>query len=157
MSQDQVNSKEINELADFMETRKELKFNMLISDVPIAHRCGSAGCIGGFGAALWPNARTTSQTSFNKLVLRGILGLASDQVDALFYPQEAEIEETGFGLIFADTKAQIFYSDISRAGAIATLRRLAKTGEVEWREEEQTQQQAAAVKVISTEPFGENK
>jgi hypothetical protein len=115
-------------LAAFMETHPELPFDMALSNNP---QCGTAGCIGGFAAALWPEVQADSGTRFDRGKVSEKLGLSEQAGDTLLYPGEGTYINPRPQ--FDDlTLMQINYDDITRKGAIATLRRLALTGEVTW-------------------------
>jgi hypothetical protein len=76
------NKKAINELAGFIDLHGELKFAMERSSIP--NNCGTAGCIGGFAAALWPKIGMGNIT-FNDIKLGDKLGLSRDEIWELCY------------------------------------------------------------------------
>lgn len=131
------NTSTITALADFISSHEELPFEMRKATRPTV--CGTAGCIGGFAAALWPYEVACKGhprfLSFSTEAVAQRLGLQEDeyevsQSDVLFFPGDNDV-------LWADTWEQVDYDEITRAGAISTLRRLAATGEVVWVKEEQ--------------------
>lgn len=122
-----MNKEAINELADFIESAK-FKFDMGEPDA--APTCGTAGCIGGHAAMLWPEVRAGERYnaiekieyfSWNEKQLIKKLGLAEGQEGQLCYLGSSRMT----------------LCSITRAGAVTTLRRLAETGEVVWKREDQ--------------------
>lgn len=105
-----VNKENVLALRDLIAS-KRWKFDM--SEPYFKPECGSAGCIGGHAAALWPDVSIKGVTwSTKALCLK--LGITGEQHHDLCFPY-----------IDLDT--------ITRAHAVDTLARLAETGEVEWR------------------------
>jgi len=111
-----VNRASIDELANFIESTK-YAFDM---NEPNANpKCGSAGCIGGHAAVLWPHVSDREETknhnvfSWDEERLAIELGISDDQANELCYPGN--------------------YNSITRDMAVQTLRRLALTGEVDWK------------------------
>lgn len=112
------------ELARFVETC-ELDFDM--REPTAQTHCGSAGCILGHAAMLWPEVRFDNSdlgepsTLFrcNEALLSKKLGVGRGDVDDLCYP----------GGLFEDA-----YDRIKREHAVACLRNLAETGDVDWSE-----------------------
>lgn len=140
-----VNSANILLLADFIEQHKEQPFD-LGSPWPAGHPCGTACCIAGFGAMLWPETLPLSEAElvgqgrsiFSHLSekVAANLGLDDEQQTLLFAPGDVDnfFEEDCED---DDYYNPIQYEEITRAGAITTLHRLAETGEVIWRRDEQ--------------------
>ena len=104
----------IHQLADLLES-ETYEFNM--SD-PVANpECGSAGCIGGHAAVLWPEVRDFEDSqgfSWDDEYLGEKLGLSQHQTDHLCYPKCFRTQ------------------DVTRKMAVTVLRNLARTGEVKW-------------------------
>jgi len=106
----------INMLADYIEQHTELEFNM--AEAMADPKCGSAGCIGGFAAVLWPEVRACGSSADNRPfsfyddVLANKLGIDQRTVNDLCYPG--------------------YYQLIPREVAVAELRSLAETGQVTW-------------------------
>jgi hypothetical protein len=121
----------IFELADAILHVPMQMFDMKGTALPNA-TCGTAGCIAGHAMAIWPETykdhKVCSFDCNEDLCQR--IGITQAQADDLFYPGDDCLEYT-------DTGEMISHSDITRAGAAATLLRLAETGEVEWRKSEQ--------------------
>lgn len=109
------NRKAIGELADFIASER-YEFNMF--DGVAEPRCRSAGCIGGHAAVLWKDVRDGPGRSygFDGLILRTKLGLSYRQMRRLCYPDYVGS-----------------WRDITREVAVTTLRRLARTGKIEFR------------------------
>lgn len=127
------NTSTITALANFISSHPELPFEMREATRPT--ECGTSGCIGGFAAALWPELFTNDgfarTRGFDSDAVGAKLGLDEHEANALFFP--ADQEE-----FWRDNDEEIVdYDEITRAGAISTLRRLAATGEVVWVKEEQ--------------------
>lgn len=104
------------ELADFIET-SPYRFQMSSS---IANpQCGTAGCIGGHAACLWPEIQDTKACegpafSWLEKLFAKKLGLTQEQHDDLcYYPT-------------------CTFASIDRHAAAETLRRYARTGEIDW-------------------------
>lgn len=113
------------ELAGFLETA-EFSFDM--ADPDAAPACGSAGCIGGHAAVLWGDIRENyvagdEEFTWSEHLLRGKLGITREEHDKLCF------------LVYGEVNS---YYQVTRAGAVATLRRLAETGKVTWKLAEQT-------------------
>ncbi len=131
-----INVRNCNKLANFMEQHVEIPFLQATGTFPIARNshCGSAGCIAGFGATLWNNMfRRYDKRYFADFSgpIAKRLGLSTQQKQQLFTPQD-------YSVCFKDKNySTVYYEAITRAGAVTTLRRLAKTGEVEWYHSEQ--------------------
>lgn len=127
-----MHKENINLLATFIESHPELPFDM---GKPSPVTCGSAGCIGGFAAALWPEiVGLIKFQCWDDALLASALGIPQDDVSLLCFPAD--------NCNFADEDCEegvrtMEYEQITRRGAISTLRRLASTGEVVWKEEEQ--------------------
>lgn len=120
----------ITELADFLETAK-FHFDMNQSEASPA--CGSAGCIGGHAAVLWPEVRMScfeiddERFSWEEKLLAQKLGIENIKGIELCFLNSFVHRETDMTDL----------NRITRKGAVTTLRRLAETGEVIWKAEEQ--------------------
>lgn len=116
-------------LASFIASHPELPFDMAEALQPMS--CGTAGCIGGFAAALWPSECQTiepnGEASFDVTAVGHMLGITKPACSRLLFP----------GDIFADTGTAVRYQLITRLGACQTLTRLAATGTVQWHLHEQ--------------------
>jgi hypothetical protein len=149
---DNRNKQRILELADFLETAK-FKFDM--GSPNVYPSCGSAGCIGGHAAALWTKVRDTvaidadygdtGRYSWHQQTLADYLGISRNTADRLCYPEDERDQgddEYEHAETWTDEGALpeecVEYGKITRAGAVATLRRLAETGQVLWYLSEQT-------------------
>lgn len=122
-----MNKRNVLKLAKFIQDRehahkqhKKLRFQMADSSWPGQalrdHKCGTAGCIGGFAAVLWSDTRYGA--SFDDDLVAEKLGLSESQLLRLCYEPE-------------DSRGKdIDLEDISREGAVETLRNLAKTGKI---------------------------
>lgn len=132
-----MNKENILLLAHFIQEHPELPFNMG-STSPAS--CRTPGCIAGFACTLWPELLRTERThlgqsyvSWNLSLLEEKLGIAS--LSHLIYPGdndryfEGEADDPDY--------RAIDYDELTRSGAISTLLRLAETGEVIWKREEQ--------------------
>lgn len=120
MTTENRNVANINALADFIESHTELGFDMAKPTVP--HSCGTNGCIGGFSAALWPEIVKPHDgpvPSWNDDKLAEKLGISREDHDELCY---------GCG--------PLLYEEITRPVAVAALRRLAETGVIHFRRED---------------------
>lgn len=83
--------------------------------------CGSAGCIGGHAAVLWPHLREgeyVGGVTWDEAALAQHLGISPAEHDGLCFHGPAKDGGT------------MPLSDIDRSMAVATLRRLARTGKV---------------------------
>lgn len=100
------------ELADFIEQQPENMFDMSDWGQPW---CGTPGCIAGWAAALWPECRSISSDLPEPFLVSKRLGLGLVAAGDLFEPDVASDWE-----------------QITKAEALATLRRYAATGKVEW-------------------------
>lgn len=118
-----VNKEAILELADFIE-KSDYEFDMSVphadmSDESTHPACGSAGCIGGFAAVLWPEVRYVRTVPYfytwDRSALRAKLGLTIEQHSALCYLED---------------RPDLYYDDVHKELAVQTLRNLAETGEV---------------------------
>ena len=121
-------------LADFLES-EDFEFDML--DPRVYESCGSAGCIGGHAALLWPGVRAGHTESvgpkgvnynghsmatkfghqnytWNSEKLAEKLGLDQDAEKHLCFPRPLPLRK------------------VTREQAVRVLRHLALTGKVEW-------------------------
>lgn len=115
-----VNKVNVLQLAEFVE-RGDYIFNM---DEPTATpSCGTAGCIGGHAAVLWadvakPAYGDVTEITFHEVALAEKLGLDDGQLERLCFEPEDECERS------------VPYESVTREVAVATLKRLAETGEL---------------------------
>jgi hypothetical protein len=126
------------ELALFMSRHKELNFDMGRASIPKS--CGTPGCIGGFAGALWPEIVDPEMSdnwnpAWHDSLLAEKLSITFHQVQKLCYPADQLMTWDDWGVSRAPS--YVCYGMVTRKGAIATLRRLAKTGEVKWLQSEQ--------------------
>ena len=119
-----MNKKRILAVADAIEAH-DAQFNMASIGRPdiastAGTECGTPGCIVGFTRALWPR---TASNSYE--FAADTLGLDDPIAVGLFAP---EPEDTGFfyGADYSDPEF------ISAPHAVACLRNLVETGEVDW-------------------------
>lgn len=113
-----VNRAACNELADFIASEK-WGFDMRTGFVRPA--CGSAGCIGGHAAALWPEI-ARDQEYHN----------GESYFDFTKLQQKLDIDyDTGFKLCYASPGGPALH-EVTRAMAVSTLRHLGETGEVDF-------------------------
>ena len=124
-----TNTAAILALADFIERHTELPFDMASGKSP--HSCGTAGCIGGFAAVLWPKLWRWDSVEFDDAMLCERLGVGEGSRLSLLFPGDSGDYN------FHDSDEPIRYSRITRLGAAATLRHLAATGQVRWLKSEQ--------------------
>lgn len=118
-----MNREAILELADFIE-RAEYEFRMSSAIVDL--NCGSAGCIGGHAAVLWPD----------EIACDLILGSRSFIPSSLAAKLDMPFRD--FWALCYGAPGVSAMSDITREMAIAALRRLADTGVVEFRLEDRS-------------------
>lgn len=139
-----MNTQAILQLADFIAAERELPFDMNDTRIPRpdveieqTRFCGTPGCIAGFACVLWPEIIMKDETLLPHLpwdtkAFKNQLGITLNVYNALCYPgwnNETYADEVDDN--------HIAYDNLTRAGAVATLRRLAQTGAVEWRLGEQ--------------------
>jgi hypothetical protein len=115
----------LNELADFVE-RADYGFDM--ADGMVRTGCGTAGCIAGHAAVLWPDVREDGWAKADGFTweddrLCEKLGLTKDQHEDLFF----DVPGCADGVHYVD-----------RAMAIAAVRRFAATGEIRFDDTERT-------------------
>ena len=113
-----MNVKRLHKLADFME-KAEYGFNM--SDPDADPKCGTAGCIAGHAAVLWPSLREYHEDESNFTWSNERLTAFLD----ISYEQHEELCFISSGLVLL--------GEVTRSVAVAAVRRLADTGEVEFR------------------------
>lgn len=134
-----VNAQRILELADYIEAEKHgFTMETWIEKQPMPEgACGTAACIAGHAALKWPEfLGEENQQSVRRTELSRFLALTAVQAESLFLPEDfydsSCYDDERVFCCFADTGEPILYSDLTRAGATATLRRLAASGRVEW-------------------------
>lgn len=114
------NTKNINRLADFIESEK-YDFDMCEGEAE--PKCGSAGCIGGQAAVLWPDIRDGGSLIFtwDCSLLADKLGISRrDESDLCHLPTDARGEK-------------LELHQVTRKAAVECLRNLAKTGRVRFK------------------------
>lgn len=116
-----VNVANILALADFLES---VLFPFDMAKIHNPASCGSAGCIGGHAAALWPDV-ASNYSSWDESKLADKLGIDDDTEEALCYLAPGSM----WG---SDPNYVVPYDDVTREDAVAVLRNLAKTGKVDW-------------------------
>ncbi|MCH7718717.1 MAG: hypothetical protein IIB21_04540, partial [Chloroflexi bacterium] len=81
-----MNNTNILELADFMEDQTDFQFDMIKSNVA---SCSTAGCVGGFAAAYWPEligvALYSGEPHCDLTAVKKKLELSSIEADILFH------------------------------------------------------------------------
>ena len=114
-----MNTKRLHKLADFIE-KADYGFNM--SSPEADPECGTAGCIAGHAAVLWPSVREhhfgLPGFSWDGDKLTPFLGISDDQHEDLFFGPAAD---------------GILLGDITRSMAVAAVRRFADTGKIEFK------------------------
>lgn len=117
-------------LADVIE-RGDYEFDMGSPHLPrhldARIGCVTPGCIAGTAAVVFP-AIVKEFDSWNTSSLINTLGLYYYHYSELVYPD---------GKSFHDTGKRILYYQLTRQGAVATLRRFASTTQVKWLQREQ--------------------
>lgn len=123
-----VNKENVLALRDFIAS-EEFGFDM---DRGLARpSCGTAGCIGGHAAILWPEVRASVGTlsdafAWYETDLAEMLGVTLNTEHQLCYPSWHRT--AGFTLdAYPD-----HWRSVSRADAVRVLTKLAETGEVDW-------------------------
>lgn len=105
-----MNKKNVLALADFIEQHKELPFDMQLPTVP--NSCGTAGCVGGFAGAFWPDVED-DDGCFRTERLARHLDVDRTEVWMFCYQWPEDIDD-------------------SRDGAVSSLRHSANVGKLEW-------------------------
>lgn len=148
------NKERLLQLADFIEAEgkkpRETRAHFNMGIVRKVKPCGTAACIAGFATLLWPEfamrlggeqIKGETNYSFNGEInyyfncdtLPAWLEMDEQEVDLLFYPGDVrDREESAAGDYYL-----LDYDDISRTGAVTTIRRFAETGEIAWHAGEQ--------------------
>lgn len=124
-----MNEINLHQLANFIEKSDNLPFKMSSTDIAT---CDTAGCIGGFAGVLWPETqyketRGSSLRGWDAAAIREKLGLTEHQFRGLCYPGGAGRTDCRFT---PPGSHDPVYPKITRPIAVATIRHLAKTGEV---------------------------
>lgn len=123
-----MNKDAINRLANFLEGGN---YGFDMGDAYARPHCGTAGCIGGHAAVLWPEIQIKTGDpeeddaggfTWDEHKLAEKLGITYEMQDELCYPVKQPWPTN--------------YGQVTRAGAVAALRRLAETGKVEFLKEE---------------------
>ena len=124
-----MNEDAIRELIDFMK-KCRYGFNMRTSEnrIDMKNRCGTAGCIAGHAALLWPEMRVDfSSPDGTMLMFVCRYGLLEDKL---------QISKEKFYRLIDPTETRDGVSsrsyDINKYWAIRTLEHLLNTGEVAW-------------------------
>lgn len=122
------NRKNILLLAEFLNARGKRLFDM-DNWYPGAAgtECNTAACVGGSACILWPSVNenkeyTRLDTDIKRLARK--LGISPAQAAQLCYPDSW------------DGGAPLDYTKVTLKNAVATLKRLAKTGKVSYRKSE---------------------
>ena len=115
-----LNTKAINDLADFIE---KAKYEFDMGDAFARPECGSAGCIGGHAAMKWPSVRgalssNSASFRFDDDALAKRLGVSDETLHDLCYG------------VPTPSGNLVYLRDITRRAAVDALRHLAKTGTV---------------------------
>lgn len=124
-----MNENAISELIDFME-KCEYKFDMTTSKNHIDPRnqCGTAGCIAGHAALLWPEIRAKFSPSDGNII----------QFICHFPLLEEKLQISGdkFARLINPTRSRdgisCMHDDINKDWAIRTMKHLLATGKVDW-------------------------
>ena len=111
-----MNAKAIEELADFIEKTKNFDMNDWVCNPD----CGTAGCVFGHAALLWPDVRDKRQTSWEDDSLRFKLEISCDDFESIGFPSVSD--------------GDVGYRSVTKEHAVVMLRNFAETGTVEWPE-----------------------
>lgn len=112
-----VNVTNVLALRDFIRDSK-LRFDM--TEGSANPECGTAGCIGGHAAVLWPDIRVDDGDgtfTWKEVAFASKLGISDDEQTELCF-----MWDTTYG-----------FSDVTKPAALAVLELLAKAGKVKWR------------------------
>jgi hypothetical protein len=121
------NVEKLMELVAFMEMSRNLTFAMDDTHCDAKDGCGSAGCIAGFAATLWPEAQVPQTWKgdyvygWDEKALRDILGMTKEDTDKLFWASNS-------------SNTYNIYDHLTKDEAIEVVRTFAETGEVVWPE-----------------------
>lgn len=119
----------VRDLNTLIEAIEDGRFEFDMSTMSVAQHCGTAGCIAGTAAGLWEDCRARNMYSARGVQER--FHWTPNQYMSICRPLFK-------GLQFVDIQREIYtYHSITRAGAVATLRRFRDTGIIEWRRAEQ--------------------
>lgn len=145
-----MNKEALTQLADFLESEK-YKFDMSTQEGKPA--CGTAGCIIGHAAFLWPQfayEREAKAFDHNKREYYTFLtvspkveemlkhlDLPKEDAERLFCIADNSDEYSDEEYRWQEDGETIYYAEITRKGAVATLRRFIDTGEILWFKGEQ--------------------
>lgn len=124
-----MNKDAIRELTDFMKKcRYEFDMYTSANRIDMKNRCGTAGCIAGHAALLWPKMRNNVLIQDSYITLftcrYGKLEKLFDMPKDKFYRLIAPIR--------SKDGVSCMYDYISKDWAIRTLEHLLNTGEVNW-------------------------
>lgn len=139
----------INRLADFLSSKK---YEFAMCDSRATPKCGSAGCIGGHAAVLWPDIRTETfvgwvedktgkeftgeSFGWKRLLLQKKLGISENAHEELCYMTGVDGEDVSIGYTNTDEESPDRdgpkFSEITHLDAAKCLRILAETGKVDW-------------------------
>lgn len=124
-----MNKDAIRRLTGFMK-KCRYEFNMCTSEnhIDMKNRCGTAGCIAGHAALLWPEMRNyfspwdenIAQFTCRYAKLEKLFDMPKDKFYRLIDPTRSK---DGVSCV---------HDDISKDWAIRTLEHLLNTGEVNW-------------------------
>ncbi len=118
-----MRKRRIQELAKFIESGK-YSFNMSVAEAD--PECGTAGCIGGHAAVIWPEVRDVGSGlpwpsfTFDGPKLAEFLDISEPDLNDICFNVPASSSRV----------AQISYEEVTSSMAAATLRRFAETGRV---------------------------
>lgn len=119
-----MNREAIRQLADFIEEGR-YRFAM---ECPDAHpTCGTAGCIGGHAAVLWPIVRDPFFSS------RGSYTFSVSLLAKKLWVTDGEVELLCFAVPKPDGLWHTDLMDVTREQAVATLREWADTSRIVFR------------------------
>jgi len=116
------NKEALYKVAEAIENHPR-QFDMGMTTIPDSRYCGTAGCIAGFAAMLYPEAvrdkeGNKTDTTFDELELCEILGMTLEETTNLFWD------------IKNKNGRKIVYDSVTPSIAAATVRRFAETGEI---------------------------
>lgn len=125
-----MNRENVIALRDFV---RDARFKFDMCDAYPKTSCGSAGCIGGHAAVLWPSVADAEEDwgdmTWNDQRLAEKLGIEEEVHHQLCYP--ADWEDMQVPRPRGWLRGQN-YASVTREDAVRVLTKLAKTGEIDW-------------------------
>ena len=128
-----MNKRNVLHLKNFIELEDRLRFDMSTSAVvgqkTEENRCGTAGCIAGFAAALWPEAR--SKLPHMNQRNEEVFWFSDKAVAAKLDLSDAELHRLCYDCPDMEGN-EIKLGDVTREAALDALQRLVDTGVIEF-------------------------